>query len=124
MNSASDLDPGQLVFQTTSVPFASEPLAIRQQQLPFNDQPLAISASICSRPARVQDSSRPVPFQLEVHSLVVRFHQSTKLKLSLATSADDDVDDTKGNSHRGDRRKRVVKGIINVEEFGEGASSR
>ncbi|KAF3511101.1 hypothetical protein F2Q69_00008234 [Brassica cretica] len=52
-NSASALDPGHLAFQTASVPFASEPLAIRQQQLPFNDQPLAISASICSRPARV-----------------------------------------------------------------------
>ncbi|KAF3589095.1 hypothetical protein F2Q69_00031139 [Brassica cretica] len=72
-------------FKTARVPDRKLPVRIRATRdptatIPFNDQPLAILASIRSRPARVQASSRPFPVQLEVHSLVVQFLQSTKLK--------------------------------------------
>ncbi|KAF3500572.1 hypothetical protein F2Q69_00040773 [Brassica cretica] len=76
--------------RTASVPFAPDDQAVRDPTANSSrprsaarvpDQPLATSASIRSQSARVQASSRPV--QLEVHSLVVRFQQSTKLKALL-----------------------------------------
>ncbi|KAF2594933.1 hypothetical protein F2Q70_00043921 [Brassica cretica] len=49
-------------------------------------------------------------------------HALVSLSLSLATSAEIDIDDTKGNSSRGDRRKRVAKGNVNVGEDDECSS--